>query len=112
MKVINNRIAGLTVDDRTGKIERFGQSVKIRTDQKHKYPFIQFKMNGKRVKRSAHKVVVQTLTNFKCDDLTIHHINHDRSDFAPKNLYVCDRNEHNKIEHDHIQVKSNLQKFM
>lgn len=111
MKIMNKKIDGLTVDDQTGKIERFGQTVKIRTDNQSKYPFIQFKINGKRIKRSAHKVVVQTITDYKCDDLTIHHINHERNDFRPTNLYVCDRNEHNKIERDNIQVKSNLDQF-
>ena len=105
MLVSSKTIKGLTVNSVTGQIKRFGKPVKVRTDSK--YPYVTIKVDGHKRSFACHRLVVETLTN-KPANSTIHHCNHDRNDYRPKNLAVVSRATHDLIESNGLQVEGNI----
>ena len=105
MIVKSTEFDGLTVNTVTGQIKRYGQPLKVRTD--NRYPYVRVSINGHKVMRSCHRLVVETITGNHVNG-TIHHCNHDRSDYRPSNLAVISRNTHNIIEYNGLQVEGNI----
>lgn len=105
MLVHSKTINGLTVNSVTGQIKRYGKAVKVRNDAK--YPYITIKVNGHRRSYTCHRIVVETLSN-KPANATIHHCNHDCTDYRPSNLAIVSRATHNIIEYNNLQVESNI----
>ena len=105
MLVASKTIKGLTVNSVTGQIKRFGKAVKVRTDSK--YPYVNIKVNGHKRSFACHRLVVETLIN-KPANSTIHHCNHDRTDYRPSNLVIVSRATHNIIEYNNLQVEGNI----
>ena len=101
MLVASKTIKGLTVNSVTGQIKRFGKAVKVRTDSK--YPYVTIKVNGHKRSIACHRLVVETLTN-KPANSTIHHCNHNRSDYRPSNLAIVTRATHNIIEYNEFTL--------
>ncbi len=105
MLVASETIKGLTVNSVTGQIKRYGKAVKVRTDSK--YPYVTIRVNGHKRSFACHRLVVETLTN-KPANATIHHCNHDRSDYRPSNLAIISRTTHNIIEANRLQIEGNI----
>lgn len=105
MLVHSETINGLTVNSVTGQIKRFGKAVKVRCDSK--YPYITIRVNGHRRSYACHRLVVETLTN-KPANSTIHHCNHNRSDYRPSNLAIVSRATHDIIEYNKLEIQGNI----
>lgn len=74
-----------------------------------KYPLVEFE--GRTV--YVHRLAVYQYTGDWQRGLTVHHINHDRHDNRPENLYLCTELEHKQIHEGLIDNPStgNLDKY-